>query len=250
MVAGGPAQPVRQDPGDPPGLPAIAACLAEGISVNVTLIFSLARYEAVMDAFLDGMETRTAPAAIWPGSVRWPRSSSAGSTPRSTPGWTRSAPRGRRAARKAAIANARLAYQHYERMIASERWQALAAAARDRSGRCGRRPVKDPSYPDTRYVVELVAPGVVNTMPEATLRAVADHGVVPADSIRDHYAGRSRCWTDWPRWASTTSDVVQTLEDQAVTAFTANWDRLSQQVSAALHDAAHRHRKDRAHAQG
>jgi len=89
---------------------------------------------------------------------------------------------------RAAIANARLAYQHYERMLASPRWTALAAARAWRQ-----RPlwastsVKDPAYPDTRYVTDLVAPGVVNTMPEATLRAVADHGQIPADSVRGHY---------------------------------------------------------------
>ena len=89
---------------------------------------------------------------------------------------------------RAAIANARLAYQHYERMLASPRWAALAAAgARPQRPLWASTSVKDPAYPDTMYVTSLVAPGVVNTMPEATLRAVADHGEVPADSVRGHY---------------------------------------------------------------
>ena len=93
---------------------------------------------------------------------------------------------------RAAIANARLAYQHYEQMLASPRWAALAAAgARPQRPLWASTSVKDPAYPDTMYVTKLVAPGVVNTMPEATLRAVADHGQIPADSIRGHYARRT-----------------------------------------------------------
>ena len=104
--------------------------------------------------------------------------------------------------------------------------------------------MKDPAYPDTRYVVDLVAPGVVNTMPQGTLRAVADHGVIPADSIRAYYPGAQRVLVRLAAVGIDYQDVVQTLEDQAVRAFTASWDRLSQQVSAALHDATH-YRKDR-----
>ena len=88
----------------------------------------------------------------------------------------------------AAIANARLAYQHYEAVFAGERWEALAAAgARPQRPLWASTGVKDPAYDDTRYVVDLVAPGTVNTMPEDTLRAVADHGVVTADSITGAY---------------------------------------------------------------
>ena len=106
----------------------------------------------------------------------------------------RSAPAEAAALRGAAgIANARIAYAHYERMIASPRWLALAAfGARPQRPLWASTSVKDPTYPDTRYVVDLVAPGVVNTMPEGTLRAVADHGVVPADSIRAYYPGAQR----------------------------------------------------------
>ena len=101
---------------------------------------------------------------------------------------------------RAAVANARLAYQHYERVFSSPRWAALrAAGARPQRPLWASTSVKDPAYPDTRYVTDLVWPGVVNTMPEATLRAVADHGQVPADSIHGHYdqaqQDRSSCRT-------------------------------------------------------
>ena len=189
------------------GLPAITACLAEGISINVTLIFSLTRYDQVMDAFLDGLERAPRPATSWPASGRSPRSSSPASTPRSTRGWTRSARR--RPPRCAG-----------ERRSPTRGWPtsatsgcsprrgggAAAAGARPQRPLWASTSMKDPAYPDTRYVVDLVAPGVVNTMPEATLRAVADHGVVPGDSIRGRlHRGANRSSTAWPRSASTTT---------------------------------------------
>ena len=123
---------------------------------------------------------------------------SAGSTPRSTPGSTRSARTRRTALRgQAAIANARLAYEAYEEVFASDRWKALAAAgAKPQRPLWASTGVKDPAYDDTRYVVDLVAPGVVNTMPEATLDAVADHGVVRGDTVRGTVRRRPRATLD------------------------------------------------------
>ena len=164
------------------GLPAIAACLAEGISINVTLIFSLARYDAVIDAFLDGLErARQAGRDLSPiasvASFFVSRVDTEVDARLDKIGTAAAA----RLRGRAAIANARLAYWHYERMLASPRWVALAAAgARPQRPLWASTSVKDPAYPDTRYVTDLVAPGVVNTMPEATLRAVADHGRIPA----------------------------------------------------------------------
>ena len=231
-------------------LPAITACLAEGISVNVTLIFSLARYDEVLDAFLDGLEAahRAGHELSGIGSVASFFVSRVDTEidRRLDKIGTREAAALRGAA---GIANARIAYAHYERMIASPRWLALpAVGARPQRPLWASTSVKDPTYPDTRYVVDLVAPGVVNTMPEGTLRAVADHGVVPTDSIRDYYPGAQRVLVRLAAVGVDYRDVVQTLEDQAVTAFTASWDRLSQQVGAALHDAHHaaHQRKDRA----
>ena len=219
-----------------PALPAITACLAEAISVNVTLIFSLDRYDAVMNAFLDGMErARDAGHELSSiGSVasffvsrvdteidaRLDRIGTAAAAEL----------RGR-----AAIANARLAYQRHERVFSSPRWQSLrAAGARPQRPLWASTSVKDPAYSDTRYVVGLVAPGVVNTMPETTLRAVADHGRVPDDSIRGHYDDAQRVLDRLREIGIDYDEVVQTLEDNGVAAFDASWDRLGDQLAHTL----------------
>ena len=155
------------------GLPAITACLAEGISVNVTLIFSLERYGQVIDAFMAGLEgalaagrdisTLASVASFFVSRVdtEVDRRLDQLGTPEAA------ALRG-----KAAIANARLAYELYEQRLATPRWQALAqAGAKVQRPLWASTSTKDPAYEDTMYVVELVAPDTVNTMPEATLRA-------------------------------------------------------------------------------
>jgi transaldolase len=207
------------------GLPAIAACLAEGISINVTLIFSLARYDEVMDAFLDGME-RARQAGRGVASIasvasffvsRVDTEVDARLDKIGTP--EAAALRG-----QAAIANARLAYQRYEAMIASPRWAALAAAgARPQRPLWASTSVKDPAYPDTRYVTDLVAPGVVNTMPEATLRAVAAHGIIPSDSVRGHYAEARRVLAALAEVGIDYDDVTAYLEDHGLAIFDASW---------------------------
>ena len=108
---------------------------------------------------------------------------------------------------RAAIANARLAYQHYEKVFTGPRWAALRRRRRQAAAAAvGLPPLKDPAYPDTRYVTDLVAPGVVNTMPEATLRLVADHGQVRADSVHGHYdESQARPSTSCRNSASTTT---------------------------------------------
>jgi transaldolase len=172
------------------GLAAISDCLAEGISINVTLIFSLARYAAVVEAFLSGLERAhdaghdlagiASVASFFVSRVDTEIDAQLDEigTPEAT------AFRGR-----AAIANARLAYQHHEEVLLGQRWQALAGlGARPQRPLWASTGVKDPAYADTHYVVDLIAAGVVNTMPEVTLRAVAEHGDIPATSIRDHYA--------------------------------------------------------------
>ena len=218
------------------GLPAIAACLAEGISINVTLIFSLVRYGEVMDAFLDGLERarqggrELAPIASVASFFvsRVDTEVDARLDKIGTP--AAAALRGR-----AATANARLAYQHYERMLASPRWAALAAA-----GAHPQRPlwastsVKDPAYPDTRYVTDLVAPGVVNTMPEATLRAVADHGQIPGDSVRGHYADARQVLRELEAIGVDYGDVTEGLESNGLAAFDASWRELGDQLRTAL----------------
>jgi transaldolase len=218
------------------GLPAITGCLAEGISINVTLIFSLVRYDDVLDAFLSGLEqareadrdlAQIASVASFFVS-RIDTEVDARLDKIGTP--AAAALRGR-----AAIANARLAYHHYERMLASPRWQALAAAgARPQRPLWASTSVKDPAYPDTRYVTDLVAPGVINTMPEATLRAVADHAQIPADSVRGHYAEAQQVLRDLEAVGVDYGDVTEGLESSGLAAFDASWRDLGDQIAARL----------------
>ncbi len=171
------------------GLPAITAALAEGISVNVTLIFSLERYGQVIDAFMAGLEQAleagrdisglASVASFFVSRVdtEVDRRLDKIGTPEAA------ALRG-----KAAIANARLAYELYEQRIATPRWQALReAGAKVQRPLWASTSTKDPAYDDTMYVVELVAPDTVNTMPESTLRATADHAKLRGDTIHGTY---------------------------------------------------------------
>jgi transaldolase len=218
------------------GLPAIAQCLAEGISVNVTLIFSLERYSEVIDAFLDGMERARAAghdlrnlasvASFFVSRVDTEadkRLDKLGS------------PEAKELRGKAAIANARLAYQRYEDVFSSDRWSALAAAgARPQRPLWASTGVKDPSYDDTQYVVELVAPGVVNTMPEPTLDAVADHGVVRGDTVRGAYADASAVFAALADVGVDLDDVVEVLEVEGVEKFEASWNELLESTRSEL----------------
>jgi len=221
------------------GLPAITETLAAGISVNVTLIFSLDRYDAVMEAFLAGLEqakdnghdlTRIGSVASFfvsrNDTETDKRLDKLGSE-------EAKALRG-----SAAIANARLAYQHYEQVFGSDRWTALA-----RAGAHPQRPlwastgVKDPAYDDTRYVVDLVAAGVVNTMPEPTLEAVADHGTVRGDTVSTMYGQAQQTLDRLAALGVDYDDVVQTLEDEGVKKFEDSWGELIEQVTSSLEGA-------------
>jgi transaldolase len=218
------------------GLPAITQCLADGISINVTLIFSLQRYAAVIDAFLDGMEralmagrnlsTLTSVASFFVSRVdtEIDRRLDQIATTEAV------ALKGR-----AAIANARLAYEHYEQVFAGERWRVLLAA-----GAHPQRPlwastgVKNPSYDDTRYVVDLVTEGVVNTMPQATLAAVADHGTVRGDTIRSFYAEAHQVLRDLTAVGVDYDDVVDLLEHEGLTKFEKSWALVTGELSDRL----------------
>jgi transaldolase len=222
------------------GLPAITACLAEGISINVTLIFSLNRYEQVRDAFLDGMEQahragRDLQRLASVASFFVSRVDTEVDTRLDKIGTPQAAElRG-----KAAIANARLAYQAYEQMLAGERWQALAAAgARPQRPLWASTSVKDPAYPDTRYVVDLVAPDVVNTMPEETLHAVADHADVTADSIHGTYEGAQRVLERLAELGVSYQDVVSQLETDGISKFATAWRELAEQLQHVLKTTA------------
>ncbi len=218
------------------GLPAITEVLAAGISVNVTLIFSLDRYAAVMDAFLTGVEQAK---AAGHDLSRLASVASFFVSRVDTEIDSRLDKSGHAELRgRAAIANARLAYQSYERVFASDRWAALAAA-----GAIPQRPlwastgVKDPSYDDTQYVVELVAPGTVNTMPEATMDAVADHGVVRGDTVTMTYAEAQRTMQDLAAAGIDIDAVTELLEVEGVQKFEDAWNELIESVTAQLEAA-------------
>ncbi|MFI0819859.1 transaldolase [Streptomyces sp. NPDC021098] len=222
------------------GLPAITEVIGLGISVNVTLIFSLERYRAVMDAYLAGLEKAKAAgldiskihsvASFFVSRVDTEidkRIDKLGTD-------EAKALRG-----KAAIANARLAFQAYEEVFGSDRWAAL-----DRANANKQRPlwastgVKDPAYKDTQYVDELVAPGTVNTMPEATLEAAADHSEIKGNTVAGGYA---QAQADIDALASINisyDEVVQLLEDEGVEKFESSWNDLLKSTEAELNRLA------------
>ncbi|MEU9155168.1 transaldolase [Streptomyces sp. NPDC048417] len=218
------------------GLPAITEVIGLGISVNVTLIFSLERYREVMDAYLAGLERAAAKgldlATIHSVASFFVSRVDAEIDKRLTVLGTDEALalRGR-----AALANARLAYEAYEEVFGGGRWTALAGARANRQ-----RPlwastgVKDPSYKDTLYVDELVAPGTVNTMPEATLDATADHGDVRGDTVTGGYAQARADLAAVERLGVSYDEVVGKLEDEGVAKFEVAWQELLDAVTKSL----------------
>ena len=221
------------------GLPAITATLAEGISVNVTLIFSLERYSEVIDAYLAGLEQAKANGHDLSG-IHSVASFFVSRVDTEVDGRL-SAYRSEEAEAlkgKAGLANARLAYQLFEKRFATPRAQELVAA-----GGNVQRPlwastgVKDPALPDTLYVTELVAPGTVNTMPEKTLEATFDHGVVTGDTITDHYDDAQLVFAQLAALGVDIADVTQVLEDEGVAKFIASWQDLKKTVATALESA-------------
>ncbi len=219
------------------GLRPIAETLAAGISVNVTLIFSLTRYREVINAYMLGLEqalengkdlsTIHSVASFFVSRVDTEidaRLEAAGGDAVQLKG-------------KAGLANARLAYEVFEEMFSSERWARLQA-----HGANVQRPlwastgVKDPSLPDTLYVTGLVAPNTVNTMPEATLNAVADHGEVTGNTIVPNYS-ESNNVLDAISVHVSYPEVVEKLEVEGLSKFDVSWEELLQTVREALDNA-------------
>jgi len=217
-------------------LPAVSECLADGISVNVTLIFSLDRYEAVMDAFLAGLE-RAADAGCEVSRIASVASFFISRV--DTEVDRRLDAIGTRQANSlrghAAIANARLAYERYERVFSEDRWRRLAeAGAQPQRPLWASTGVKDPAYDDTRYVVDLVAPGTVNTMPQTTLDAVADHGVVHGDRVTGAYPEARQLLKQLAELGLQYDDIVDQLEQEGIAKFQDSWRALLADVEAAL----------------
>jgi transaldolase len=222
------------------GIPAITRTLAEGISVNVTLIFSVERYREVMDAFLAGLEQAkanghdiaklTSVASFFVSRVDTEvdkRLDAIGTD-------EAKALRG-----KAAVANARLAYGAFGEVFATERWQALAAA-----GAKPQRPLwastgtKNPDYSDTLYVDQLVVADTVNTMPEKTLHAVADHGKITGDTVTGTADEAQRHFDALSAAGIDVADVFVTLENEGVAKFEKSWEELLESVDEQLKAAA------------
>lgn len=220
-------------PATKPGLAAITAVIAEGISVNVTLIFSLSRYREVIAAYIDGVKLANANghdvskihsvASFFVSRVDTEidkRLEAAGKPELKS---------------KAALANARLAYEVFETEFATDAWSNLAEA-----GANVQRPlmastgVKDPALLDTLYVTELVAPQLVNTMPEKTMEAVFDHGVVPAASITNNYETAREVLAAVAAAGVSLDDATQLLEDEGVEKFIISWGELVETVDSAL----------------
>ncbi len=221
------------------GLPAITRTIAEGISVNVTLIFSVERYRMVMDAYLTGLEQAKANghdladihsvASFFVSRVDSEvdkRLDALGTD-------EAKALRG-----KAAVANARLAYAAFEETFAGERWSALAEAGATRQ-----RPlwastgVKNPDYSDTMYVDQLVVADTVNTMPEKTLHAVEDHGKITGDTVTGTAAEAQGVYDRLSAVGIDVDDVYRALETEGVEKFEKSWTELLESVRGQLDKA-------------
>ena len=218
------------------GIPAITRTLAEGISVNVTLIFSVERYREVMDAYLTGMEQARANGHDLTGMASVASffvSRVDSEVDKRLDAIGTEAARGLRGT--AAIANARLAYAAFLEVFGTERWASLkGAGAKPQRPLWASTGVKNKAYPDTLYVTELVAPNTVNTMPEATLKAFADHGELHGDAVsgteeaaREVFAGLAHVGID-------IDDVFLTLENEGVKKFDDSWAELTETVSDQL----------------
>ncbi|MBV8995307.1 MAG: transaldolase [Pseudonocardiales bacterium] len=222
------------------GLPAITGALADGISVNVTLVFSVQRYCEVMAAFFAGLEQAGANghdltsiasvASFFVSRVDTEvdkRLDAIGTEPAL-------ALRG-----QAAVANARLAYAAYQQEFATPRWARLHdAGARPQRPLWASTGVKNPAYPDTKYVTELVVPGVVNTMPENTMLAFDDHGEVLGDQVSGTAGQAQRVFDELTEVGIDVDDVFAVLEREGAEKFEASWSELAETVAGQLAQAA------------
>ena len=221
------------------GLEAITETIAKGISVNVTLIFSLERHREVIHAYLAGLEKAQA-AGIDISTIQSVASFFVSRVDTEIDKRLEAIGTDEALAlkSKAGVANAQLAYQLFEQEFASERAQALLAA-----GANLQRPlwastgVKDPSLPDTLYVTELAVAGVVNTMPEKTLEATYDHAPLHGDAVTGSYAEAQKVLDDLAAVGVDYDDVTATLEREGVEKFIVSWNELLDTVTAALEAA-------------
>jgi transaldolase len=220
------------------GSGAISETLGDGISVNVTLIFGLDRYQDVMEAYVTGLEkardnghdlsTIHSVASFFVSRVDTEIDNRLNKTGASADLLGR-----------AGVANARLAYEAYEKFFSGERWESLAAAGANRQ-----RPlwastgVKNPDYRDTMYVDDLVVENTVNTMPEKTLDAVRDHSEITGDQVRPNYEEARATMKALADAGIDYDDVIKTLEEEGVDKFVKSWNDLLETVSQNLEGAS------------
>jgi transaldolase len=228
-------------PGTKEGWPAITETLAQGISVNVTLIFGLEQYREVMEAYVAGLEQAAdnghdlsgihSVASFFVSRVDTEidkRLEAATSGPGTDPDL-----RG-----KAGVANARLAFQMFEEFFSGDRWEALEAkGARKQRPLWASTGVKNPDYDDTMYVVDLVVEDTVNTMPENTLEAVADHGEVRGDRVRPFYDDAEAHMKALAAAGIDYDDVIKVLIKEGVEKFVTAWDAMLETLEKSLEAA-------------
>jgi transaldolase len=221
------------------GLSAITRALAEGVSVNVTLIFSVERYRDVMNAYMEGLEQASANGQTVAGitsvaSFFVSRVDSEIDKRLEKIGTDEAlALRG-----KAGIANSRLAYAAFEEAFQGKRWAALTAqGAKPQRPLWASTGVKNPDYSDTMYVTELTVADTVNTMPEKTLLAFADHGEVEGDKVTGTAAQAQEVFDALERVGIDLTDVFLTLEDEGVEKFEKSWHELLDTVKGQLDGA-------------
>ena len=221
-------------PGTTEGLPAIQQMIAEGRNINVTLIFSLDRYQQVMDAYIDGLEVYAGTVDADPAKVASVASFFISRVDNEVDARLNAigTPEALALRGKAAIAQARLAYQAFRHTFSGPRWEALVAA-----GAVVQRPLwaststKNPAYPDTLYLDELIGPDTVNTIPDATLEAFVDHGTV-ARTIDEGVAHAEHVWRQLGEVGVDMDDVAEQLEREGVASFQKSFEELLAALAA------------------
>ncbi|MBY8859658.1 transaldolase [Nocardia sp. CA2R105] len=228
-------------PATEPGLPAITKVIAEGISVNVTLIFSVQRYISVMGAYLDGLRN----AKIAGHDLAKIRSVASFFVSRVDSEIdkrleTIGTPEALELRGKAGIANARLAYAAYQDVFDGGKHTSTFAHLAASGGANAQRPlwastgVKNPDYPDTMYITELVGPNTVNTLPEKTLEAFADHGTLDGDAVSGKGAEAQEIFDKLTAAGVDLADVFDVLEREGVDKFEKSWEDLLTATTAEL----------------
>lgn len=218
------------------GLEPIAATLAEGISVNVTLIFSLERYRAVINAFMVGLE-RALENGHDLSKIHSVASFFVSRVDAEIDGQLEKigTDEALRLKGRAGLANARLAYQVFEEAFSTERWKRLEeAGAKPQRPLWASTGTKDPAYEDTMYVTGLVVRNTVNTMPEKTLEATADHAEITGDTVSASYDEAEADINALEKIGVSYNDVVEKLETEGIQKFEDSWEELLDTVSTAL----------------